>query len=103
MAIEGIKKVREAEEEAHGIVGEASRNAERLLKEAEDEAAGKLAAAGEEAEREGARIREALGKEADRETKAIEEGGLDECRKIRDEAGSRIDKAVKEVLDIIRR
>ncbi|MFH1149696.1 MAG: hypothetical protein V1748_04405 [Actinomycetota bacterium] len=103
MPIEGIRKVREAEEEAEDKIDAASERAERIIADGSDAASRVLAAAEGRASARAREIQEQARLETDVEIRAIEQAAEKERERVTRLAEMHRDAAVKVVLEAMER
>lgn len=101
MAVESIKKVREAEEQAEDIVHDAADEADRVIADARLEATRRISAAGERATGENSTMRRRLEQETESEVQAIWRRARAERERIKGEGNIRMDSAIKAVLEMM--
>ena len=99
MAVESIRKVRRAEEQAEDLIDDALDQSDRLVSDGRFEASGRIAASDERARREAEQIRMELAREADAEVEKIKQEAEKERNRIHERGLLFMDDAVKMVFD----
>ena len=101
MAVESIRKVRRAEEQAEDSIDDALDQSDRLISDGRFEASSRIAASDESARREAEDIRMGLMREADAEVEETKQEAEKERNRIRERGLLFIDDAVKVVIEAI--
>jgi vacuolar-type H+-ATPase subunit H len=101
MAVESIRKVRRAEEQAEDLIDEALEQSDRLISDGRFEASSRIAVSDERARREAEEIHMEHIREADAEVEETEREAEKERNRIRERGLLFIEDAVKVVLEVI--